>query len=1338
MMTAHPLHAGDGYTYLTREVATGDYRLEKGEQISDYYNVDGNPPGIWGGSGAEVLGVSGTVSEYQMKALFGEGLHPNADEHIRQAIAEGTPAKEAVQAERLGRRFASFRNDVPFMRRVRTDFESERERLGTTLTEEQRTAIRYRIGADQFHIEIGRSPADESELARYMASQTRRERQPVAGYDCVFTPVKSASVLWVLGDDTIRRAVQNCHAEARDLALEQIEEHAAYTRVGKAGVAQIETKGLTYTRFDHRDNRNGDPNLHTHVAISTKVMGVDGKWRSLDGRVLHKLAVSASETYNTAFEQALSRELGVQFVERAKRTAGRRPVREIDGISQELIDEFSRRETIEKRLTELVASYRNSHGRNPSPAMQTKLADQATLETRGHKPAPRSYEAMRRESLGRAARVLGTHRVGRVVRRCIGRKVSTVTADQIDAHEAGAAVLSVLEREKSSWNRWHVAAEVDRQLKDTIFATDADYLTVRDKVTESVLGRGSIRLTRKQDSAPAVLRRSDGESVLTVHGNQTYTSRGVLESEARLVAAAHTPTAVMGSEEAFNAALAASQRLKGRTLNAGQEALARHFVFSGTLLSAGIGPAGTGKTTAMKVVTDAWKAGGANVHALASSQVAAKVLEAEIDATGQTIDRVLTLHQHGHDTGIRPGDLILVDEAGMASRHNIDRIVAVAYEQGAVVKLLGDPQQLGAVEGGGALRLVAKETNAPTLSAVHRFADHEEREISLRLRAGDQSAAAWYFAKDRVHYGMEDELVDRVYSAWKADTDAGKDSVMAAPRNDTVAQLNERARSDRIAAGEVDPADQVALADDLHAGIGDRIVTRQNDTTLRAVGSRNDWVANGDLWDVLEVGGDGSMHVQHINHGGTVVLPPDYVRHWCELGYATTVHRVQGATVDTLYGIADPSMDRQSLYVMLSRAVESNNAFVVTDKIIDLDLDHKHPEERIADEVLRGIIGRDGAERSATEQQREAAVEHLKLSHNIPGYGYANDLLDAGRYEAIVREHLGHGLANTMMHEDAWEAFVHQAQRAEAVGLDLGNVLREAAAERELASAESVSEVMHWRLQPRIDTGLHEADVWADHLKPTLRDAFGRHAETILDDQQSWSELAVRLRHIDRTGYPPERAIDDLRETSGAAEPTVRQLIELSEQRWPLGRERRDPAAPTWVQPPHQDREGVDHELVAWSHRRYAEITDRTRELGQQAATERPEWTTHLGEVPDSGIDRARWIAAAAQAAAYREQFGVTTDRSLLGEQPEHGDAARAYHHITARIRDLRGESEPAPAAPADLVERTAMQQKQLHHDQQLAEERAEQRRLEEARRAQRRDEIRRQQPGPHRRGPTL
>lgn len=1338
MMTVHPLHAGDGYTYLTREVASGDNRLERGQDLADYYTAEGTPPGLWGGRAAAALEVSGTVREDQMKALFGEGLHPEAEERIAAAIASGATGVAAIEAQRLGRRFATFRNDVPFMRRVREAFDTERQATGAPLTEQQRTAIRYRIGADQFHKEIGRSPANEAELVRYMATQKRRERQPVAGYDCVFTPQKSVSVLWGLGDDHVRQAVEDAHHAAVDEALAWIEDNAAYTRIGKAGVAQIETTGLMYARFDHRDNRNGDPNLHTHTAISTKVQGVDGKWRSLDGRVLHKLAVAASERYNTSVMAHLTDSLGVRFTAREQTGVGKRPVLEIDGIPNELLTEFSRRDAIERRLGELVAEYRTAHGKDPSKAMQLQLADKATLETREGKAPARSLAAMRAEWQHRATARVGSRELRRILRTVGGHHTDTVTADDIDHHRIAASVIERLSVDRATWNQWHVTAEAQRQIRSHRFTTPAERATATERVVESAVGRYSVRLTVTPDATPAALRRSDGASVLTVHGNQTYTSSDVLAKESRIVAAAKTPTAVMASNEAFAAALAAQHRLDGHRLNPGQEALARHFVSSGMLVSAGIGPAGTGKTTAMKVVANAWRATGGEVIALGPSAVAAGVLGDELTLTGRTIADVLTRHDHGLDTGITTGTLVLVDEAGLASTHQLDRLIGIAADHGAVVRLLGDPQQLAAVESGGALRLVANETNAPELTEVHRFRTPEEADMSLRLRKGDQSVAAWHAAKDRITHGMADDLVDKVFAAWRADTEAGKTSLMIAASNATVTELNDRARTDRIATGLV-TGPSVALSDGLHASAGDHIVTRLNDSNLRAVGTRGERVRNGDLWTVETVRRDGSLDVRHLDHGGRVTLPAPYVETVCQLGYATTVNRCQGMTVDGTHSIVDPSMARQNLYVMSTRGRDYNMLYIPVDHIVDLDMDHAHPDRKIADEVLRAVIARDGSDVSATEQQREAAAANLRLSHNIPGYGYANDLLDAGRFEALAREHLGDRIATTMTGEDAWDAFVHQAQRAEKVGLDIGPLLAETAAERELSSAKSISEVLHWRLESKINAGIDEADAWADHLKPALRDAFGRHAETILDDHDGWSDLAVRLRRIDRTGIDPARAIDELHANIAAAEPTAHDLIELSEQHWPIGRAPRNPAAPSWVAPPPLDRDGIDHDVVAWSHRRYTEIADRTRELGQHAAAEQPAWTAHLGELPDGGIDRARWIAAAGQAAAYREQFGIATDRTLLGDEPEHGDAASAYNHITTRVRELHGEPALVARDAGDLVDRTALVQEQHRHDEQLEQQRTERRRLEETRRAERREQIRRQEGQDRRRnGPTL
>ena len=118
------------------------------------------------------------------------------------------------------------------------------------------------------------------------------------------------SVLWALGDERVRAQVEQAHEAAWRRAFAYVEQHAALTRTGAAGIAQVDTRGLVAAAFDHPDSRTGDPNLHTHVAVSAKVQGLDGKWRALDLRVLHAMAVSASETYNTGIEDELRARLG--------------------------------------------------------------------------------------------------------------------------------------------------------------------------------------------------------------------------------------------------------------------------------------------------------------------------------------------------------------------------------------------------------------------------------------------------------------------------------------------------------------------------------------------------------------------------------------------------------------------------------------------------------------------------------------------------------------------------------------------------------------------------------------------------------------------------------------------------------------------------------------------------------------------------------------------------------------------------------------------------------------------------------------------------------------------
>ena len=219
----------------------------------------------------------------------------------------------------------------------------------------------------------------------------------MAGFDAVFAPVKSAVLLWALDERPwVRDAVRQAHEDAKNAALELLEEHAAFTRTGTGGIAQIRTRGLIAAAFDHYDSRDGDPNLHTHVAISSKVQGIDGKWRALDARALYRITVAASECYNTAFETALTARLGVTFAPRPDTRGDREPVREISEVPFGMIEHFSRRRaSIETRYAQLVRAYRREHGHDPSRAACHQLARQANLDTRTAKKPARSLTEMR-------------------------------------------------------------------------------------------------------------------------------------------------------------------------------------------------------------------------------------------------------------------------------------------------------------------------------------------------------------------------------------------------------------------------------------------------------------------------------------------------------------------------------------------------------------------------------------------------------------------------------------------------------------------------------------------------------------------------------------------------------------------------------------------------------------------------------------------------------------------------------------------------------------------------------------------------------------------------------
>jgi conjugative relaxase-like TrwC/TraI family protein len=384
--------------------------------LASYYTERGEIPGVWMGSG--MAGIDGlnpgdVVTTEQMRALFGAGLHPLAVERQQELHGPELTERDYQAVTRLGAPFKIYQPDVsPFRVEVARRIAALNQAAGLpgdwAVPVADRARIRTEVAREFFVAEYGRQPEDARELAATIAKHSRPRTQAVAGYDLTFSPVKSVSALWAVADQSAAAAIERSHRAAVADALRFLEKYALYTRLGTNGVRQVEVRGLVAAAFTHRDSRAGDPDLHTHVAVANKVQTLDGHWLSIDGRILFKATVAASETYNTALENHLRAGLGVRFAERPNPDPRLRPVREIVGVDPALNARWSsRRAAIETRRRELAADFQRVHGRPPTPVESLKLAQQATLETRDAKHVPRTLTEQRRAWLAQASEVLG-------------------------------------------------------------------------------------------------------------------------------------------------------------------------------------------------------------------------------------------------------------------------------------------------------------------------------------------------------------------------------------------------------------------------------------------------------------------------------------------------------------------------------------------------------------------------------------------------------------------------------------------------------------------------------------------------------------------------------------------------------------------------------------------------------------------------------------------------------------------------------------------------------------------------------------------------------------------
>ena len=1092
MSTNVTLHDGYDVAYFTAGQHSGGCA-----GAMSYYTAAGEPPGEWAGKGAAALGLSGQVDPGVIGRLYQHNIGPAGELLVKRRLSKAASEREAA-------------------------------------------AVAAYLAAHPY--------ASAIELAEVRAAERGKDPHSVPYFDLTVSAVKSVSVLHASYRVSARQAREHrdheraaaLDARADDLedalmdsareAVSWLDRYATYTRTGHHSARTGEWRdgdGLVASLFLHHLSRDGDPQLHVHVAIWNRVQradGADGKWRTLDSRSLHNQRLGVAPVTDRGMETRLSA-LGYAMVPREDGNGA-----EVGGVSQDVMDLFSSRAVaVTGELKKLAQQYTDNHGRPPSRRTLWLLHQQAGQNTRRTKAEARRTIAGRTgateptaaqrlaawEAQTARREVHALSAVHEQVARFAAERAARARAVLDDAAKRTAARIAVAEvqRHHATWSMAQLRFEVHRALP--VLGPGADGEAVVSEVaTLAVSGRAGTEVV--QVTAPDIadvtglgVRASDGGSIYRPPHEERFCALPHLDTEEHILTAAKR--AVPQLVTAGRARAAAE-----RTDLTGEQRDAMVMLLTATTATTVlVAPAGAGKSHTVAEFARLWTSfTGRRVIGLTTSTNAARVLAHEGLAESYNIAEFLGKIE-GSDELRRPipvhrDDVLVLDEASQLSTADLAMIAEAARQAGARVILTGDTAQLGAVDAGGVFRLLAQEVPAAELHEVRRFDAAWERETSVRLRDGDLAAVAAYDRHGRIRGGDEQAAYDRAASMWLADHLRGKEVLLLAGSNAEAAELSRRVQARLAQLGMVGPP-QAALADGNQAGVGDLIRARLN--TEIAAGGRP--LTNRDTLQVSGFRGpDAEVRRQRPDGTwtGRFQVPRSYLAHSAELAYGGNVHVAQGRTVDTAHLLVTGTLSAQALYVGMTRGRQANTAHVVTGKTAPPG--HQPHPQATPESVLAAVLHREDGDMSATEQIRHAQDWAGGTGHLLTLWSAANRPALYPGIDQQITARLTPSQAWRYQREHSRQALQQRLRAAQLAGYDIGALIDQITA-APLDGARSISSVLHGRLQrlelpgPGHDATWsqrtpHEAPEVAHQLAAGLDDRIRELGERMIERPQPW------------------------------------------------------------------------------------------------------------------------------------------------------------------------------------------------------------------------------------------
>ena len=764
---------------------------------------------------------------------------------------------------------------------------------------------------------LGKNTADAEDL-RKLAEDRIRENNPQASaeelqgmveearvaIDATFSAPKSVSLLWAFGDRGLRQALEQAHQKAVKTTLEFMKESGMFqTRDEKGDLTAARPDSVVAVEVRHYTSRAHDPQLHSHVLISTTVeRASDGKKTALEPREI----LLRQNDLGLIYRQELAREMEKLGFQVDWKTDEKHPTFEVRGFTQEQLERFStRREEIQERLKELglEGSARAAQAvaldtRNPKEEVSPeKIREEWEAKARevglDLSQIPRGQESSRPldQDLGHIDRQFAVERALRE---------QVLNAGYFTRHEAMIAASRALAQLGATADLKEVGERVEHAL-DTL------------KVEWGAVQRyGQDAVGREVKSFSQI-----AEVAIKAEATGLRSQAGPEFSGERL-------------EEALSKALERFENEMGFKPSEEQVEVVRAMLGPGGDAVI-VGQAGTGKTTTLRLAKLTADELGVKIMGTSFTGKAVDGLQQESGIASRTIDSLTIAAAKGKvDVA---GGVIVMDEANMTDAVRFAAVQEIAASQNARIVYLGDLKQLQPVGMGdvfrGLLREATEKERLTVLSEIRRQKDPDLREAVKELAVHHTREGVERLAEQgRVHeVKSREELVSLTAQKYLASFREGKNTLAVASTNALVRALNERIRELAKEQGLIKSGREFQVRDQfgdrrIELAEGDRVLFLRNDTELG--------VRNGTLGTVKEVNEKGI--VVQVGDRQVEVDLSSYkeVTH----GHAVTVHKSEGMTVDRVYYAHEGKVSANAVYVAVSRARE--DARVITTSVSEL------------------------------------------------------------------------------------------------------------------------------------------------------------------------------------------------------------------------------------------------------------------------------------------------------------------------------------------------------------------------------------------------------------------